>query len=847
MKNQPRPSQTLRTVLFLFLLSMIAPMAQAATKTWDGGGAPDGNWSNGLNWDNDTAPVAGDLLIFSGTANINTTNDFSAGIVFQNITFAADADVFTLNGNAITLTNGSTETTAGDTAGGFAFGGSISNMSPNIETLALPITFSAGNHNIVTASGAGEMDFTGVISRNTGAGLTFTKSGGNINFSTSAAVPMVNGVIKNGIIGNDWAVLDGGSSGNVVAASYTSVASGAIPSSAGTNYKLTGGGAYTAANGTLENSLLGELGVAQSLTIAAAGTNKLSSGAGIFVNQNSAATLTLANSGILTVNGGGELVLLSKPQIRSGALTVSVPIANDGANPVTVIVRGQTTWNTASKTFSGGLFIYQNGRVNINNAIQAGSGPITVYPGGTFLCANANNVTVANDFYIAGVGCDELGGNEFMGAIRLNSAGSGNSTITGKINLMADARIGGNPANNSTYTLSGQITGNGQLELVTGSTYTGAGSVSNLTILNNSGAANNFTGGLKLTAVLNRPVGVRLGQNEQVPDGTGFGDLIINGQSDRVTFDLNGKTETINGLVSSGFETNNVITNSAATSGTLQVGNNNATSTFSGVFTNNVNLVKIGSGTLTLTGTNYHNGNTTVSAGTLALSGNGSIGSSPRIVVAGGATFDVSGLASAFNLGASQTLSNNTSTAVLNVGSNGANTGSGTVSLTYASGTPSFIVTNGTLTLSSSSIVRLNNTGSALAVGNYKIVSKATSGNTGAVAGTAPSSVTVTGGGIAGGTTASLQITSGELYLVIATIPTPRVTGISVSGVTLTLTATNGALGGQYYLLSTTNLALPFSQWITNMTGNFDGSGQLNLSTNVVNPSVPQTYYLLKQ
>ncbi len=34
---------------------------------------------------------------------------------------------------------------------------------------------------------------------------------------------------------------------------------------------------------------------------------------------------------------------------------------------------------------------------------------------------------------------------------------------------------------------------------------------------------------------------------------------------------------------------------------------------------------------------------------------------------------------------------------------------------------------------------------------------------------------------------------------------------------------------------------------ITNVTGNFDGSGHLNLSTNSINSLVPQTFYLLKQ
>src|SRR6185369_5102315 len=252
---------------------------------------------------------------------------------------------------------------------------------------------------------------------------------------------------------------------------------------------------------------------------------------------------------------------------------------------------------------------------------------------------------------------------------------------------------------------------------------------------------------------------------------------------------------------------------------------------------------KIGTGVQTLSGANTYAGNTTISAGTLALSGSGSIASTPGIIVAGGAVFNVSGLSSPpFNLGGSQTLSNSTSTAVLN---GSISTGSGTVSLTYASSTPSFTVTNGTLTLSSSSTLKVNNTGSALVVGNYKLISKATTGNTGSVAGTAPSSVTVSGGGVAGGTTASLQITSGELFLAVASSAPPTLSGISVAGTTLTIHATNGASGGTITLLQSTNIALPFSQWATNKVMSLDGSGALH--TNLAGVATnSQTFYILK-
>ena len=53
-------------------------------------------------------------------------------------------------------------------------------------------------------------------------------------------------------------------------------------------------------------------------------------------------------------------------------------------------------------------------------------------------------------------------------------------------------------------------------------------------------------------------------------------------------------------------------------------------------------LTKVGTGTLTSQRANTYTGNTTISAGTLALSGSGSIANTPSITIATNATFDVS-------------------------------------------------------------------------------------------------------------------------------------------------------------------------------------------------------------
>lgn len=105
-----------------------------ATKTWDGGGA-NNNMTNGVNWDNNTAPVAGDDLHFAGSTRLTPNNDFAADTSFASITFDSGAGNFSLDGNRLTLT------------------GDITNNSSNQEAILNDIILSAGNHVFNAASG----------------------------------------------------------------------------------------------------------------------------------------------------------------------------------------------------------------------------------------------------------------------------------------------------------------------------------------------------------------------------------------------------------------------------------------------------------------------------------------------------------------------------------------------------------------------------------------------------------------------------------------------------------------------------------------------------------------------
>lgn len=123
-----------------------------------------------------------------------------------------------------------------------------------------------------------------------------------------------------------------------------------------------------------------------------------------------------------------------------------------------------------------------------------------------------------------------------------------------------------------------------------------------------SSPANNYSGATAVAAGT-----LQLGANNVIPDGIGNGNISVAG-----TLDLNGKSETVNGLSGAGIIDNTL----TATSPILTVGANDQTSTFGGVIQSTagtVNLNKTGNGTLTLGGANTFTGTVAIAASTGTL------------------------------------------------------------------------------------------------------------------------------------------------------------------------------------------------------------------------------------
>ena len=73
----------------------------------------------------------------------------------------------------------------------------------------------------------------------------------------------------------------------------------------------------------------------------------------------------------------------------------------------------------------------------------------------------------------------------------------------------------------------------------------------------------------------------------------------------------------------------------------------------------------------------------------------------------------------------------------------------------------------------------------------------------------------------------------------------PAITSLTLNGTNAVFAGTNGLNNGTFYVLTTTNLTLPRSNWTRISTNVFDGSGNFNF-TNPITASNRQSFYILQ-
>jgi len=251
----------------------------------------------------------------------------------------------------------------------------------------------------------------------------------------------------------------------------------------------------------------------------------------------------------------------------------------------------------------------------------------------------------------------------------------------------------------------------------------------------------------------------------------------VNGNSNTIIRNASNQLLTIQNVQSTGNQTMSVILN--ATTNKIYIDGTGGVTISSVISGASQSLEKLGAGAgiLNLSGVNTYTGNTTISSGTLSLSGAGSISSSPVITVGSNAKFDVSGLTVALSLGASQSIntsstgSNATATITVANGKGITLSAGGLAFTSYGGGATAPLTVSG----ASAGALELNNapvtltTTSALAVGTYTLIAKSLSAT--GVTGT-PGALTITGSGLAAGTAGSLSVVNGQLILTVTSTVT---------------------------------------------------------------------------
>jgi autotransporter-associated beta strand protein len=269
-------------------------------------------------------------------------------------------------------------------------------------------------------------------------------------------------------------------------------------------------------------------------------------------------------------------------------------------------------------------------------------------------------------------------------------------------------------------------------------------------------------------------------------------------------------------------------------------------------------LTKSGAGTLTLASNNTYNGSTLVNAGTLALGFNGSISNSPTINVAGTAVLDATTRSDGqLTLITGQTLTGGGALKGNVVAANGAvvtpadinsalsfsnnvtlNGGSTTtMEISKSQATNNALNVAGLLTYGGTLNLAVLD-GTLTATDHFKLFS---AGNyTGAFTNIIPATP---GAGLTWNT--NTLVTDGTLRISVFPPPQPSIAGLTFDGANLILSGTNGPAYGTYYVLCTTNIGLPVSNWTCLATNLFDASGSF-LFTNAVNHSSSQWFFRLQ-
>jgi autotransporter-associated beta strand protein len=380
-----------------------------------------------------------------------------------------------------------------------------------------------------------------------------------------------------------------------------------------------------------------------------------------------------------TVAPASITVSAAKNYILGGSGVIS------GVGMLTQSGTGSLTVSNAN-TFSGGVDV-QGGVLNVGNGGALGSGTLTL-----------ENATL-NSLYNSST------------IWTLSGAVSVPSGDTSTVNLSARTTLTG-------------LTGDGTLNLTVAGTFN-VGSATGYNAFNGTFA--NFTGTLNATGTV---AGAMITGNFQSGSFDGsLGNAVVNLSNVGIISRHNSGGNTFYLGALSGDATSSYAGGGYAGGDTCVVGGLNLDTTFAGIITNTVNtnrIVKVGSGTLTLSGNSIYAGTTTISNGTLRV--NGSLGGNVVTVVSGGKLAGTGALNGGVTVASGGVISPGAGT-----GSAGTLTVGNGLSLTTAtlyfdlssspsSGNDKILMSGGALTMSGTQTFQFNLLSGSLGTGTYSLI-----------------------------------------------------------------------------------------------------------------------------
>lgn len=582
----------------------------AATYTWIGG---DADWSNNASWVGGSAPSTSidNDLVFSNTATSTQTSG-----------------VFQLN--SINVTSGSPTISIG--SGSFL--DFVNDSGPAAPTISVASGASA------TISGAGASPNVGTI--NLGNNLTVTNNnsyssstptlnlsavitGSNsLTLAGSGLTAIGNGVQQNAYTGGT--AINGGTVRINTGATSPFGASGTITFGAGTSRLYKQDGSATSFAHTV--NLNGDLNLGSDLD--SAGDSQFTSTGNWNIGTGVTRTISMidntASNNALNFSGASKSVSGTNSTLR----LLRDPLSTQS----TVIVNINGSTHTFSTEY---LEIGPGVRATLGQNGTSSSGT-TMILNGTFDVGSGGNNRTYSMGGLSGNGLVTRLGGSTSGTITLTLNGGTNTftrDFTGSINVSTGSGVNITKTGTTTQILSGNnyssgtpgnMTVSGGKLLLTGTNYSG-GTVGTTTV--NSGGIIQY--GKQLSLYNNNNTHWTTAGRITVNSGGTFA-LNAGGPGEFTSADI-ATLSGIGGMAAGatlGVDTTNAAGGKFTQSSAISNGNGN---------TNALGLNKLGSNTLELTAVNTYTGPTTITAGTLLVSGGGRIDNTSVLTINGGGSF----------------------------------------------------------------------------------------------------------------------------------------------------------------------------------------------------------------